>query len=241
MELKLPTEIIELPSKGILYAENDPLSQGKIELKYMGAKEEDILTNENYIREGTVLDRLLKSMIVTPINFDNLLLGDLNAILISARILGYGKNYNFTHKNKSYTVDLSSLRFKNIDYSIFKKGINELPYSFNATNNVITFKLLTHKDDILINQEIKGLNRINPEGSFRTTTKLKYTITSINGNRDLKSISDFVTTQMLAVESLELRRYIKSISPDIDLTYYPEDYVGEGIEIPIDVDFFWPE
>jgi hypothetical protein len=62
-QFKFPTETIELPSKGLLYPEGHPLRSGTIEMKYMTAKEEDILTNQNYISQGTVL-----------INYFNLLL-----------------------------------------------------------------------------------------------------------------------------------------------------------------------
>ena len=74
--LKLPTETVELPSKGLLYSKDNPLSSGTIEMKYMTAKEEDILTNAAYIKNGTVIDKLLKSMIVSKINYDDLLIGD---------------------------------------------------------------------------------------------------------------------------------------------------------------------
>jgi len=94
-ELKIPTETVSLPSKGLLYPESSPLSKGEIEMKYMTAKEEDILTNANYLRNGTVIDKLLKALIITPINYDELVIGDKNAILIAARVLGYGKDYNF--------------------------------------------------------------------------------------------------------------------------------------------------
>ena len=47
-EFKIPTETVDLPSKGLLYPKDSPLAEGKIELKYMTAKEEDILTNQNY-------------------------------------------------------------------------------------------------------------------------------------------------------------------------------------------------
>ena len=109
MEFKLPTETIELPSKGLIYPEGNPLSSGTIEMKYMTAKEEDILTNQAYIQNGTVIDRLLKSLVVSPINFDDLIIGDKNAIMIAARILGYGKDYKFIYQNKEHIVDLSEL------------------------------------------------------------------------------------------------------------------------------------
>jgi hypothetical protein len=62
-------------------------------MKYMTAREEDILTNQNYISNGTVIDKLLQSLIVTPINYNDLLIGDKNAILVASRILGYGAEY----------------------------------------------------------------------------------------------------------------------------------------------------
>ena len=95
-KFKFPTEVVELPSKGLLYPEDNPLSSGKVEIKYMTAREEDILTNTSYISDGTVLDELLKSLIVSKdIDFNDLLIGDKNALLISARILGYGSKYKF--------------------------------------------------------------------------------------------------------------------------------------------------
>ena len=113
-ELKLPTETVELPSKGLVYAKENPLSSGKIEMKYMTAKEEDILSNPNYLKQGTVFDKLLRSLIVSKIDFDDLVVGDKNAILIAARILGYGKDYQVkyphpvTGDEELVTVDLSS-------------------------------------------------------------------------------------------------------------------------------------
>ena len=116
-ELKFPTEQVELPSKGLVYPKDNPLSSGTVEMRYMTAKEEDILTNQNYIKDGTVIDRLLKALIVTKINYDDLVVGDKNAIMIAARILGYGKDYTFKHNDEEITVDLSELdqRFINED------------------------------------------------------------------------------------------------------------------------------
>ena len=92
---QFPTEEVTLPSKGLLYPEGSPLRKGVIEMKYMTAKEEDILTNQNYIANGTVIDKLIKSLIVSKVDYNDLLIGDKNALLIAARILGYGKDYSF--------------------------------------------------------------------------------------------------------------------------------------------------
>ena len=109
-KFKFPTELVELPSKGLIYPEENPLSKGEVEMKYMTAKEEDILTNQNYIKDGSVLDRLLQALIVTPgVDYDDLIVGDKNAIMVAARILGYGKDYNFKYGEKEVTVDLSKI------------------------------------------------------------------------------------------------------------------------------------
>ena len=94
---RFPTEVVDLPSKGLLYTKDSPLAGGTIELKYMTAKEEDILTSRNLIQKGVVLDKLLESVIVDEnVSLNDLLLGDKNAIMIATRILGYGKDYTVT-------------------------------------------------------------------------------------------------------------------------------------------------
>jgi hypothetical protein len=242
-ELKIPTEVITLPSKGLLYPETSPLSKGEIEMKYMTAKEEDILTNANLIRQGTVIDKLLQALIITPIEYNDLLVGDKNAVLIAARVLGYGKDYSFTYNNKEVSVDLSTLTDKVIDESLYTRGTNEFSFTLPATGNEITFKLLTHGDEQKIDAEIKGLQKVNPNSSTDVTTRLKHMITSIEGKRDQKEIRDFVDNYLIAKDARALREYYSKIQPDVNLIYKPEDdsYVGEGIAIPISLNFFWPD
>ena len=156
-KFKLPTETVELPSKGLLYPEGHALSTGTVEMKYMTAKEEDILTNQNYIKNGTVIDKLLQSMIVTEFNYDELLIGDKNAIMIAARILSYGKEYPADLGYGEQIVDLSQFEHKQIEESIYKRGINEFTFTLPTTDNVVTFKLLSHGDEKRIEQEIKGM------------------------------------------------------------------------------------
>jgi hypothetical protein len=242
-ELKIPTETVTLPSKGLLYPESSPLSKGEIEMKYMTAKEEDILTNANYLRNGTVIDKLLQALIITPIDYNELLVGDKNAILIAARVLGYGKDYEFEYDGIKQSVDLSKLEDKEVDKSLFKRGINEFSFTLPHSGNSVTFKLLTHGDEQKIDGEIKGLQKINPNVSPDVTTRMKHIITSVEGKRDQKDIRDFVDNYLIAKDARSLREYYAKVSPDVNLTFMPsnEDYVGEGINIPISVDFFWPD
>ena len=141
-KFKFPTEIVDLPSKGLIYPEGSSLSKGKIEMKYMTAREEDILTNQSYIKQGTVLDKMLQSLIITNINYDDLIVGDKNALFIAARILGYGGNYTFEYDGQSHTVDLSTLNNKEFDESLITKGINEFHFTLPYSETKITFKIL---------------------------------------------------------------------------------------------------
>lgn len=236
---KFPTEMVDLPSKGLLYPEDSPLRAGTIEMKYMTAREEDILTNSNYIQQGIVLDKLLESLIVTKINFKDLLVGDKNAILIASRILGYGQDYEFETNGRVYQVDLTTLKDKELPSDVDYTNGNEFNFTLPASKDEITFKLLSHGDELAIEQELKGLKKINPNGSPELSTRLKYIITSVNNDREKKTIREFVDNQLLARDSRALRQEIKRISPDINLTIQGDG--GEDIAIPITLNFFWPD
>ena len=139
-ELKFPTEVVSLPSKGHYYSKDDPLSSGEIEIKYMTAKEEDILTSANLIRRGIVIDKLLEALVVDEkVKLDTMLIGDKNGLMVAARILGYGKEYNFeidcpacAEHNKD-SVDLTTFGDKKVDFSNHDKGKNEFTFNLPAT------------------------------------------------------------------------------------------------------------
>ena len=244
-EYKFPSETVELPSGGNIYDKKSPLSSGKIELKYMTAKEEDILTSQNLIKKGAVIDKLLDSLIVDKdVKSDDLLIGDKNAVMVASRILAYGGDYTVevtnpnTGETQQQTFDLTSCEFKelpeDVDYSK-----NEFEIELPVTKVNITFKLLTGKDEVNITKELKSLQKIGQNAEV--TTRLKQVITSVNGNTEKSVISNFVNT-MLSKESLFLRDEIQRINPDINLTQEVE-FGGESteVDIPMTVEFFWPK
>jgi len=240
-KLSIPTEVVELPSKGLIYPESSPLSSGKIEMKYMTAREEDILTNQNYIQKGTVLDELIKSLITTPgIKYEDLIVGDKNALLVASRILGYGKDYTFTYDGEEQTIDLTTIENKPIDESLFKKGVNEFDFTLPHTGTPITFKLITGNDEKKISAELEGLKKLNKTYSAELSTRLKYIITSVDGNRESKDVRQFVDNHLLARDSRALREYIKEVQPDVDLTFFPNGS-NTKVSIPLGLDFFWPD
>ena len=241
-KFKIPTETVELPSKGLLYPKDSPLAKGELEMKYMTAKEEDILTNQNYIRNGTVIDKLLKSLIVTEgIKYTDILIGDKNAIMVAARILAYGPEYSFVIGGETIDVDLSEVNNKEIDSKKYKDG-NKFDLKLPSGNEV-TFKLLTHQDEISIERELTGLKKINKNDSSQVTTRLKKMITSVNGSTEIKDIREYVDKYMLATDARALRKEYTDLQPDVDLSYnyIREDGGEEVIDIPVGLTFFWPD
>lgn len=239
-----PTEEVTLPSKGLIYPPENPLSKGTLEMKYMTAKEEDILTNDSYIKNGTVVDKLLQSLIVTPINYNDLIVGDKNAIMIAARVLGYGKDYSFTLDDEEHTVDLTEVNDKELqEEHLLEKGKNEFSFLLPTIQKNITFKILTHGDEKKVETEVKGLKKIDKKSSAEYSTRLKHMILSVEGDYERKTVRQFVDNQLLARDSRALREHIKEIQPDVDLTFDLENAAGDvkGVRIPIGITFFWPD
>lgn len=248
---QFPTEVISLPSQGKVYSPDSALSKGHIEMKYMTAKEEDILTSVNLIKQGLVIDKLFQSLIVTPIRYDDLISGDKDAIMIAARILGYGKEYPVRvtcpkcKEVETVTVDLTTIKDRQIPDQVEMDSYNEFKFTLPQSNREITFKLLTHGDEIKLEKEMNVLKTKKDGVPPTMSLKLKFVIQSVDGLRDKSTINNFVDNELFAADSRALRAYIKQISPGIDLKF---DYtcsscsnVTEGVEFEIGTNFFWPD
>jgi len=244
---KFPTEIIELPSKGVLYTKESSLSKGTIEMKYMTAREEDILTNQSYIKQGVVLDKLFKALIISDINYNELLLGDKNAIMIAARVLGYGKEYELEVQTpngnaQKITVDLTSLGEKAVDFDELKSSDGSFIVDLPASKRQVTIRLLTHGAQKKIDAELKGLVKLKRDASM--TTLLKHVITSIDGDSESKSIRHFVDNELFAIDARAIRKRLTEVTPDVDLEIDcidEEDGEPFRCNVTIGLDFFWPD
>jgi hypothetical protein len=249
---EFPTEVITLPSKGLIYSESNPLSKGSVEIKYMTAREEDILASQNLIKKGVVLDKLFESVVVSEgVSVGDISVGDKNAILLATRILGYVADYNvevtdpFTGESQKVTIDLAKIQTKEVDDSLLNRE-NRYEFELPISKKKIKFKLLTHKDEIDINAEIQALNRLVKGDSVVSqdvSTRLRYMIQEVEGNTDRGFINNFVKNSLLARESKALREYVRTISPDLDLKYqFTSDLTGESeaLDIPFGVGFFYP-
>ena len=238
-EFKFPTEEVDLPSKGLIYTKDNPLSSGKVEIKYMTAKEEDILSNQAFIEKGTVLDKLLESVIVSKININDLIVGDKNAILIATRILGYGSDYKVTINGKTETIDLSELENKEFDGSTMIEDKNEFAFTLPHSDTKITYKILDGHDEKKIERELKGLKKLNPNASPEASTRLKYTLVSVNGETEKKDVREFVDVYFLARDTRAFREHLRQTQPDVDLNVILDS--GEEVIVPIGLSFFWPD
>jgi len=244
-----PTEYIDLPSQGHFYPPSSPLSSGRIQLKYMTAKEEDILTSQNLIKKGVVLDELLKALIVSPgVKLDDILILDKNAVFVAARRLAYGDKYPVKitcpkcEAENSIDVDLSALKTKEFDFSKYTKGENAFNFELPISKKTVTYKILTHKDENDIYAELKGLAKISKTSSPEMTTRLKYMIVAVNGDNDRGNVKKFVDN-MPARDSMALRKYIRENTPELDMSFdfkCSECGHEERMAMPLGVDFFWP-
>jgi hypothetical protein len=216
----------------------------------MTAKEEDILSSQNLIRKGVVLDKLFESVVVQPdVNPDDIVIGDKNAVFLATRILGYGPDYEvevtdpFSGEKQKVVIDLSAVQTKDIVDNVLNTE-NRYELELPLSKKKVVFKLLTHKDEKDINAEIASLERLakNKEFSSDVSTRLKYMIVSVDGDSDRGVVSKF-SKNMLAKDTKAFREYIKTISPDLDLKYdFVSEITGEAeaLDIPFGISFFYP-
>jgi len=251
VEHKFPTEIITLPSKGFFYSEDSPLSKGELELKYMTAKEEDILMSQSLIRKGVVLDKLLEAVIVDKdVNTDDLLLGDKNAILVAMRIMAYGPNYNVIitcpscGEKQEEEIDLKDLPMKEVDYTELERGVNKFEFVLPRSERVVEWQLMTQGKDREIDEEIRSLKKFDKSDvTPSVSTRYRHIILSIDGNASTGKIKQFVDNEFLTVDIRALRAEMDKYIPDVDLSYqFDCESCGaqEEVRVPMGPEFFWP-
>jgi hypothetical protein len=245
-----PTQVISLPSEGKVYPESNPLSKGTLEIKYMTAREEDILADRNLINKGIVLQKLLESVVVQPgVNVDDLVIGDINAVYLATRMLGYGPDYDveitdpFSGEKQKVTIDLSKIQTKDVDFDRLTPQ-NRYELTLPVSKKKLIVRLLTHKDEKDISQETQAMERLTKGKSVGAdvTTRFKYMIVEVDGNSDRGFINKFVPN-MLAGDTKALRNFFKELSPDLNMKYdFVSEITGESeaLDIPFGISFFYP-
>lgn len=250
LDFVLPTEFVDLPTGGKFYPPDHPLhNKESIEIRYMTAKDTDILTSKSLIKKGVAIDRMLQNIIVdNSIKVEELFLGDKNAILIAARINGFGAEYETKitcpacNNVSNFSFDLNEIGHsleKEHDYNISSDGsfFVELPH----TGVTVECKLLTGKDEKSIARLIQKKKKHNlPETLL--TDQYKSFIVSINDVTERGQVEKFIDL-MPARDSAFLRMEYNKVSPDVDMTH---DYSCDNcdhealISIPFSTEFFWP-
>ena len=255
MAWSVPTDFVNLPSKGIFYPPGHPLhNQETVEIRYMTAKEEDILTSRALLKEGIALDRMLQNILVDKsINLDTLLVGDKSALVVAARVTGYGPEYatNMTcpacGNTDEFVFDVG-----NPECNDFQAGVNDFEVEITANNTfliqlpmtkaTVECRLLTAADEKHLMKQIERKNK-RKEASGITTEQFKAFIVSVNGDDSPITTISFINA-MPARDARSLRTVYRAIVPNIDLT---QDYNCENcgyeaaLEVPLDSTFFWPK
>jgi hypothetical protein len=252
MSFAVPTEFVELPSQGKFYPEDHPLHQQEtVEVRFMTAKDEDIISSDSLIKKGLVIERLLASLLVEDIDPTTLLIGDRNAILIAARISGYGSDYDLSYRcsgcfmvsEKTYDLKGALIEDNCLD-SVFLKR-NNLTYDSSTrtfdlklptSGVVVGLKLLDGQDEKSLSAEDKETqNRI-------VTSMLNTVIAKVNDESDPGYINDFIEA-MPVKDSKFIRDIYPSLAPRVRLVdefVCPKCYREEEMEVPLNAGFFWP-
>ena len=221
---KLPSIIVNLPSGGVIYPKTHPLSSGQIEMRYMTAYDEDILTNTSYIREGVVFDKLLESLVISDVDIADIASLDKDALIINARIVAYGADYPVVVKHESKqlerTIDLRKLQPK--QFNLIADDNGEFEYNTDSGHKI----KFTYAIDVYTKTIVDLLKNI---------------ITEVNGNRNADSIDQFLRYEFLAGDSRKFREYYSSNAPGLDLRYEFEGEDGSTFTttFQLGADLFW--
>lgn len=218
-EFAVHTDLAPLPSRGIFY----PNKKDAVLFEHMTSQDENLLTTQNFITSGRVLEELLKRKIKdTDVNIEDLLTGDINAILLQIRIGAYGEFYpvNVTDpvsgEEFEETVDLTKLKFKELTVMPDENLLFSFTLPIRKKN--VKFRLLTNKEEKQIVSKAEEFMKKNGGIDITFTERLKYQVMEIDGNKDKLYISKYIDT-MPPLDALKLRNYMSEVEPSLDLSY----------------------
>jgi hypothetical protein len=250
----VPTEFVELPSGGRFYPETHPLyGQTTIEVKQMTAKEEDMLTSRTLLKNGVAIERVIQSLIMDKrINPDSMLVGDRNAVIIAARISGYGSDYNTNVScpscgtTQEYGIDLRDANVysgQNADaLGVVDNGNGTFTTTLPKTRVQVAFRLLNGADEKnLVTQLESARKRKRPEQAI--TTQIRNMVVSVNGDESIQALN-YLIENIPSLDARHLRTCYREVAPNIDLTQVfqcGECGHEQDMEVPLSADFFWPD
>ena len=242
MGFNLPHDIIELPSQGLYYKSK----KKNVKVGYLTASDENILSNfdiNKNITEGIILPVLRNKLYERDVRPEELLDGDVEAILLFLRNTAFGPEYKVTvtdprtKENFTASILLDELNYKKTDHIPDENGLFnvELPIS----KKKVSLKILTLSERIEIDRILKSYpsERIAPS----VTTKLVKQIHSIDGDVDKNKITVFVESMPIG-DSKFIRRFVFDNEPRLDLRKEVIAPSGEKVmvDITFGVEFFRP-
>ena len=247
IEKTVPHEEVKLASRGIPYPADHPLSSGVVRVRYMTARDEDILTTKSFIKNGTVFDELYKALLMDNVKYNDLLTVDRTSIMLAARSLSYGAEYEVTvdtpsGNTQNVIVNIDELPERDVDFSKYTKGQNLFLFTLPKSGREVGFRLLTVSDEKQIDARIKSWKKVRRQGEL--TARLRQIIVSVDGETNKGKIATFIDEELLAADSRALRDYIKTIQPGVDLEIEVTDEVsGDSFrtEITFGFDLFYPD
>ena len=249
LDFVTPKEFVELPSKGIGYPSGHPLhNQETVEIRFMTAKDEDILTSRSLLKKGIALDRLINNLLVDKtLKARDIIVGDRNAIIIAARSSAYGHIYETKVEcpncgvRQKHEFDLSKADIHepilDKETEVFDNGNYAVitPYS----KIKVEMRLLTGHDEAII---LKLMKR-NKDDDNLLTSQMKLYIVAVNEHKDMAVINHFINN-IPAAEARFIRNIYKDLAPTIDIK---GDFECDScnfeqeLEVPFNTDFFWPD
>jgi hypothetical protein len=246
-EFEVPTEQVELPSKGVFY----PNNKKSVTVKYLTAEEDDILFSPELIKSGKVLDALLQIAVIDKdLNPNDMLIGDRNAVLIHLRKTGLGDEYQpgkmgCPSCGEEYVpdVNLNDLKLKFIEDMPDENGWYD--FELPIMKKKIKFRMLNGNDENKIAKASEtGTKR--GRGKYKVskgvTERYRLQIMEVEGNRDKLYISKLISAMPMK-DSIAFREYVKNISPGVDFNYTFEckscGHVYED-DVPMTYRLFYP-
>ena len=248
-----PTEFVELPSRGSYPTDHPAHGLEVLEIRYMTAKEEDILASQTLLKKGIAIERMIDSLIIdSKIKAKNLLIGDRNALIIAARVSGYGRYYQ-THVScpacgakdeLNFDLKQAKINTSSVDDTLDLKRLENGNFQTIAPFSKfrIEFKLLDGNDEAYLTKLINDKKK-RKMAETTLTDQFKLMIVSIEGHNDKSIVSKYVDN-MPTLDSRHIKACYKIAAPDVKVT---EPFAcgscgyEQELEVPFNTDFFWPE
>ena len=244
-----PTQFVELPSKGKPYPPEHPLyNKESIEIRFMTAKDEEILSSQSLLKEGLAVDRFIENVVLDKsIKVNSMLIGDKNAILVAARISGYGSSYDTKigcpscGAKQEFSFDLNNLKVNNGN-NVEEVELNEkgnYVFTFPVSKITLEIRLLTGDDEAAI---IKRATRNKKAAEFSFIDQYKLMTVSANGVTDRTQINQFIELMPIG-DSKKLLEVYKAVSPNVEIK---DNFIClscghmQELEVPFGADFLWP-